>query len=382
MRGTDMDALTKEDGESLNIIEENIEALKAILPDAFTEDGIDFEALRQLLGDQIANGDEKYGLTWHGKKKARQIALTPSTGTLRPCPEESVDWDTTQNLFIEGDNLEVLKLLQKSYAGKIKMVYIDPPYNTGKEFIYPDKFQDNLATYLKYTGQIDDDGFKMSSNTEAGGKKHTNWLNMMYPRLKLSHRLLRQDGIFLCSIGDDEHGNLKKICDDVFGDENFISSISRLMKSGGAKGTFFTPNIDYILIYAKNKSHAVPFRMAIGQDQIDSYYNKVETAEGPRKGERYGEERLFLPSLDVRPNQRYWIECPDGSYAIPPGKSFPHTIEEGEKILPTSEDKVWRWTYDTYKEAKDANRIIFKETETSGLVDENNERWVVSQFEI
>ena len=146
------------------------------------------------------------------------------------------------------------------------------------------------------------------------------------------------------------------------------------MKSGGAKGTFFTPNIDYILIYAKNKSHAVPFRMAIGQDQIDSYYNKVETAEGPRKGERYGEERLFLPSLDVRPNQRYWIECPDGSYAIPPGKSFPHTIEEGEKILPTSEDKVWRWTYDTYKEAKDANRIIFKETETSGLVDENNER--------
>ena len=149
-----MDALTKEDGESLNIIEENIEALKAILPDAFTEDGIDFEALRQLLGDQIANGDEKYGLTWHGKKKARQIALTPSTGTLRPCPEESVDWDTTQNLFIEGDNLEVLKLLQKSYAGKIKMVYIDPPYNTGKEFIYPDKFQDNLANYMKYTGQL------------------------------------------------------------------------------------------------------------------------------------------------------------------------------------------------------------------------------------
>lgn len=214
----------------------------------------------------------------------------------------------------------------------------------------------------------------MSSNTEAGGRKHTNWLNMMYPRLKLSHRLLRQDGIFMCSIGDDEHGNLKKICDDVFGEENFISSISRLMKSGGAKGTFFTPNIDYVLIYAKDKSQAIPFRMAIGQDQIDSYYNKVETAEGSRKGERYGEERLFLPSLDVRPNQRYWTECPDGTFAIPPGKNFPEKLEEGEKVLPTSEDKVWRWTYDTYKEAKDANRIIFKETDTSGLVDENNKQ--------
>jgi len=157
-----MKKLTEQDGKSLDMVNENLEALKAIIPEAFTEDGVDFEVLRQLLGDAVGEGEEKYVLTWHGKKKARQIALMPSLGTLRPCPEESVDWDTTQNLFIEGDNMEVLKLLQKSYANKVKMIYIDPPYNTGKEFIYPDKFQDNLDTYLKYTGQKDAEGFKIS----------------------------------------------------------------------------------------------------------------------------------------------------------------------------------------------------------------------------
>ena len=153
-----MEKMTEQDGSSLNLVNENIMALKAIFPDAFTEGMVDFDTLRQLLGDAVDDGEEKYGLNWFGKKQARQIALTPSLGTLRPCPEESVDWDTTQNLFIEGDNLEVLKLMQKSYAGKIKMIYIDPPYNTGKEFIYPDKFQENLNTYLKYTGQKDDEG--------------------------------------------------------------------------------------------------------------------------------------------------------------------------------------------------------------------------------
>ncbi len=233
------------EGQSLDLVSENIEKLKELFPDAFTEGGVNFDTLRQLLGDAavLDEGEEKYGLNWHGKKKARQIALTPSTGTLLPCPEESVDWDTTQNLFIEGDNLEVLKLLQKSYANKVKMIYIDPPYNTGNEFIYPDKYQENLDTYLRYTGQIDEEGLKFSSNTESGGRKHTNWLNMMYPRLKLCHSLLTKDGMISISIGNDEHANLKKICDDVFGEENFITSISRMMKSGGAKGRFFTPNI-------------------------------------------------------------------------------------------------------------------------------------------
>lgn len=247
-----MDQLTPEDGQSKDIIGENIEALKALFPDAFTEDGIDFDVLRQLLGDEVADGEEKYGLTWHGKKKARQIALTPSTGTLRPCPEESVDWETTQNLFIEGDNLEVLKLLQRSYAGKVKMIYIDPPYNTGKEFIYPDKFQENLDTYLRYTGQKDADGLKLSSNAEASGRYHTNWLSMMVPRLKLAANLMTQDGFLVVSIDDSELANLRLLLDELLGEENQIASLvwDRNRKNDAK---FFSVGHEYMLVYAKNK---------------------------------------------------------------------------------------------------------------------------------
>lgn len=367
-----MQKVQPEEGESADIVSENVERLKELFPDAFTEGGVNFDALRQLLGDAsvLDEGEEKYGLNWHGKKQARQIALTPSTGTLLPCPDESIDWHNTKNLFIEGDNLEVLKLLQKSYANKVKMIYIDPPYNTGKEFIYPDKFQENLDTYLKYTGQVDDDGMKFSSNTETGGRKHTNWLNMMYPRIKLCHSLLTQDGTLSISIGNDEHANLKKICDDVFGEENFVSSISRMMKSGGAKGRFFTPNIDYILIYSKNKEFTKPFRSSIPAEQIKTYYNKLQE-EGEKAGERYGEERLYKASLDARPNQRYWIRCPDGTFVIPPGNTFPEHLKEGDKVKPNSDDGVWKWTYPTYTEEFQKGNIVFKETTTSALVDQD-----------
>ncbi|WP_372837459.1 site-specific DNA-methyltransferase [Phaeovulum sp.] len=251
-----MDALNKKDGESLNIVEENIEALKAVLPDAFSEDGIDFEALRQLLGDEVAEGNEKYGLNWHGKKKARQIALTPSTGTLRPCPEESVDWDTTKNLFIEGDNLEVLKLLQKSYAGKVKLIYIDPPYNTGNEFIYPDRYQENLDTYLRYTGQRGVDGFKTTSNSEGSGRYHTNWLNMMLPRLKVARTLLRSDGIIFVSIGDDEEHNLSILMNEVFGEENFCARFIWNTEGNTDNQYKIKVNHEYILAYYKNVEHS------------------------------------------------------------------------------------------------------------------------------
>jgi len=191
-----MKKLTANDPEtrSPDVVKQNIEQLRVLFPDAFTEGKINFEVLKQLLGGVVDEREEKYGLNWHGKRQARQLALTPSTGTLRPCPEESVDWDTTQNLMIEGDNLEVLKLLQKSYAGKVKLIYIDPPYNTGKDFVYPDDFQDNIKNYLELTGQVEG-GRKISSNTEASGRFHTDWLNMMYPRLKLMKSLLSRDGI-------------------------------------------------------------------------------------------------------------------------------------------------------------------------------------------
>lgn len=200
--------------KSADIVGENIAHLKTLFPEAFAEGTINIETLQQLLGVAIDEREEKYGLNWHGKRKARQLALTPSAGTLRPAPDESVDWDTTQNLMIEGDNLEVLKLLQKSYSGKIGLIYIDPPYNTGTDFVYPDSFEDSIKNYLELTGQVAD-GKKITSNTEASGRFHTDWLNMMYPRLKLAHSLLAKDGLFLAQISDAELHNLRRICDEI-----------------------------------------------------------------------------------------------------------------------------------------------------------------------
>jgi adenine-specific DNA-methyltransferase len=212
-----MKKFTADDPEtrSPDLIAENIARLKALFPELVTEgpDGaaVNVDVLKQLVGDKtVTDADEKYGLNWHGKRRARQLALTPSTGTLRPCPEESVDWDTTQNLMIEGDNLEVLKLLQKSYAGKVKLIYIDPPYNTGKDFVYRDDFKDNIKNYLELTGQVEG-GRKISTNTEASGRFHTNWLDMMYPRLKLARTLLRPDGVMFVSIDDVELAHLRSL---------------------------------------------------------------------------------------------------------------------------------------------------------------------------
>lgn len=247
---TDQDPET----QSADLIAGNIEQLKSLFPEAFTEGKVDFDVLKQLLGGSVDDREEKYGLNWHGKRRARQIALTPSTGTLRPCPEESMDWDTTQNLVIEGDNLEVLKLLQKSYGrdgGQVKLIYIDPPYNTGKDFVYPDDFRDNIKNYLELTGQVEG-GRKISSNTEASGRFHTDWLNMMYPRLKLARNLLREDGAIFISIDDSEVSNLRKICDEVFGEENFIANVVWQKKySPQNDATYFSDMHDHILVYAK-----------------------------------------------------------------------------------------------------------------------------------
>lgn len=248
-----MEKLTEQDGMSLNVVDENLRVLKHIFPEAFTEDGIDFEVLRQLLGDAVAEGEEKYGLNWFGKKKARQIALSPSTGTLRPYVEESVDWDTTHNLFIEGDNLEVLKLLQRCYSGKIKFIYIDPPYNTGKDFIYPDNYQDNLDTYLRYTRQKDKEGLSLSSNPESSGRYHTKWLSMMYPRLKLARALLGNDGAIFVSINHKELANLRYLMDDVFGEGNMLCMFSWRSDGNFDNQAKFKYCHEYILAYAKNE---------------------------------------------------------------------------------------------------------------------------------
>jgi len=243
------------DAKSADIVAQNLDHLRRLFPDAWVEGKVDFDVLRQLLGGAVDAREEKFGLNWHGKRKARQLALTPSTGTLRPCPNESVDWDTTKNLMIEGDNLEVLKLLQKSYADQVKMIYIDPPYNTGKDFVYADDFQDNIKNYLEITGQIKS-GKKLVANTEASGRFHTDWLSMMLPRLRLAANLLSKDGLIFISIDDNEADNLKKLCDEVFGEENFISQF--VWNTDGHTDNQFDVKVnhEYILLYAKNADAA------------------------------------------------------------------------------------------------------------------------------
>ena len=239
------------EAQSADVVSANIEQLKALFPEAFTEGKVDFEVLKQLLGGAVEEREEKYGLNWHGKRRARQLALTPSTGTLRPCQKESVDWDTTQNLMIEGDNLEVLKLLQKSYASKVKLIYIDPPYNTGKDFVYPDNFQDNIKNYLELTGQVEG-GQKISSNTEASGRFHTDWLNMMYPRLKLARGLLKDNGVIFISIDEREYSALRLMCCDIFGEENIVGTVVWKNATDNNPTNVATEH-EYLLVVAKKK---------------------------------------------------------------------------------------------------------------------------------
>lgn len=241
--------------QSLDIVSDNISKLKELFPEVLTEGKIDFKVLQDILGNEIEEEEEFYRFTWAGKSQSRREAHKPSTGTLRPCKEESVDWDTTQNLYIEGDNLEVLKLLQKSYSNKVKMIYIDPPYNTGKDFVYKDNYKDNIKNYQQITGQVDLEGNKMSTNSESDGRYHSNWLNMMYPRLRLARNLLKEDGVIFISIDDNEVENLKKICCEIFGEENFISELPTIMNLKGNNDQFgFSGTHEYTLVFGKNIS--------------------------------------------------------------------------------------------------------------------------------
>lgn len=375
---------------SLDGVQRNIELIGKLFPNAITEvmrDGkvehaIDFDVLRQELSDSIVEGrEERYQFTWPDKKKAMLAANAPITATLRPVVADSVGKDGTpggfdsENLYIEDDNLEVLKLLQETYLGKVKMIYIDPPYNTGNDFVYNDEFGMRGEEWNATSGNYDEEGNqivgRLELNTESNGRFHTDWLNMIYPRLRISKDLLADDGIIFISIGEDEVDNLHKIANEIFGEQNEIAIFSRVMKSGGAKGQFYTPNIDYVLVYAKNISNAEFFRSDFSDEQIDRFYNRTETS-GKRTGEKYGIERLYKASLDARPNQRYYIECPDGEFVIPPGVHFPDCCVEGEKVIPTSEDHVWKWTYDRYKSEKEAGNIVFIKSDQTSLVTATN----------
>lgn len=370
MTESKMKKVKPEEGQSADIIADNIEHMKELFPEAFTEDGVNFDTLRQLLGDAkvLDEGEEKYGLNWHGKKKARQIALTPSMGTLLPCPEESVDWDTTKNLFIEGDNLEVLKLLQKSYANKVKMIYIDPPYNTGKEFIYPDKFQENLDTYLKYTGQVDDEGAKFSSNTESHGRYHSNWLMMMFPRLLLAKSLLRRDGVIFISIDDHEAANLQSICDEIFGLENFLGKISVVSNlKGRSDDKYFATAHNYLLAYQRGEfiSKGVPL-----PEEYLSDYSEVD--ESGRRFRLQGlRKRGSGAKREDRPNMFYPFYVNKNNGEVSLTRDNEHDCEVIPK-LSDGTDGRWRWGSNTAKE-----RIV----ELVGKPVGKNSRWDIFQID-
>ncbi|EOZ4665208.1 site-specific DNA-methyltransferase, partial [Enterobacter asburiae] len=306
--------------------------LKSLFPEAFNEDSVDFEVLKQLLGENVDDKEERYGLNWHGKRQARQLALTPSRGTLRPCKDESVDWDNTKNLMIEGDNLEVLKLLQKSYAGKVKLIYIDPPYNTGKDFVYPDNFQDNMKNYLEITGQTED-GVRVSSNSETSGRYHTDWLNMMYPRIKLARNLLKEDGFIFLSIDDNEVNNLKLMCDDIFGQENFVANVIWQKKySTKADSKNFSESHDYILCYKKSDQSKI-LGLPRSKQQESTYKNLDNDPRGVWASDN-------LLRTEVRDYAVFGITSPSGMEHYPPaGSSWRFNKDKIEELI--SDNRIW-----------------------------------------
>jgi len=341
------------EAQSADLIADNIAKLKAMFPELLTEATqggkttatLNVEVLKNLIGDATAaDSEEKYGLNWHGKRKARQIALTPSTGTLRPAPDESVDWDTTQNLMIEGDNLEVLKLLQKSYAGKVKLIYIDPPYNTGKDFVYPDNFQDNIKNYLELTGQLEG-GTKISSNTEASGRFHTDWLNMMLPRLRLAKTLLRRDGAVFISIDDRELTNLRTVANEVFGEENFVATVSVVNNMKGRNDKKHVAAChEYVVIYAGTSfiSNGLP----LTDEQKAAF--KFTDEKGNKYALRDLRKRGGPDKREDRPNMYFPVYWDERSGLCSLERKAPTDTE----IFPLRGDGTegcWRWGIDKVK---------------------------------
>jgi adenine-specific DNA-methyltransferase len=315
-------------------VEGNIAQLKALFPEAFTEGRVDFEVLKQLLGAAVDEREEKYGLNWHGKRRARQLALTPSAGTLRPCPDESVDWDTTQNLFIEGDNLEVLKLLQKSYAGKVKLIYIDPPYNTGRDFVYPDNFQDSIKNYLELTGQVDG-GQRISSNTETSGRFHTDWLNMLFPRLKLAKALLSREGAIFVSCDDNEASRLKLLLDEVFGEENFVAQVVwEKMYTTKNDASLISASHDYILVYLGGGGEETTLGLLPRTAAMDARYSNPDNdPRGPWKA-------IPLYADGERRNGRYVVRGKTGvEFSPPPNSHWRYSQEDLEALI--GDNRVW-----------------------------------------
>jgi adenine-specific DNA-methyltransferase len=325
------------ESKSADLLAGNRQRLRTLFPSAFTEDGLQFDVLRELMGGAMVEREERYGLHWHGKSKARRLALTPSTGTVRPALKDGVNWDTTQNLIIEGDNLEVLKLLQKSYAGKVKLIYIDPPYNTGGEFIYPDDYSDSIQNYLTQTGQVDGAGSATSTNRESSGRYHTAWLSMMFSRLLLARQLLSEDGAIVVSIDDHESHHLRELLDEVFGEENFVVSFAWLKRYAVAPdATNVGYQHDTLVMHRKTprfSTHMLPMT----DDQRGRYKNPDDDLRGPWKAADY----TCRFTADERPTLYYPIRNPNTGVEVWPKKSrvWGSSVEATKQHL--AEDRLW-----------------------------------------
>ncbi|WP_310594105.1 site-specific DNA-methyltransferase [Flavobacterium sp.] len=324
--------------KSPDIVQQNIDVLKGLFPTIVKDGKIDLEEFKALIGDDIETDEEYYRFTWAGKSIARKESNKPSTATLRPCKSESKDWDTTNNIFIEGDNLEVLKLLAKSYNNRVKVVYIDVPYNTGKDFVYKDNYTDNLSNYFSLTGQIDEMGNKKSTNSESDGRFHSNWLNMMYPRIKLARNLLTEDGLIFISIDDNEITNLKKICDEIYGEENFLAQLIWKKKQGGGNDSKnFVIEHEYILCYAKSINN-----VSISLDKkyvLDDALYPFNDVNGD-----YGLVTLDKSSIQFSQSLVYEITDTDGNKYLP-------RVVNGKQ-------SCWRWGKD--KVENEFDKLVFK----------------------
>lgn len=323
-----------------NFATEAASQLAKLFPEVVADGKINLDTLKTILDTDIEEGHERFGLTWPGKREAIRAAQTPTTATLMPDKQNSVNWDTTQNVFIEGDNLEVLKILQKHYYGKIKMIYIDPPYNTGKDFVYSDNYADSIGNYLDITGQSDDGG-KLSTNSESDGRFHSNWLNMMYPRLRLARNLLDRDGVIFVSIGVEELGNLIAVMGEVFGDHNLLPIFTRVTKKSSNNGQTFSPSTDFVVAAARDISAVKPFSVPLTEEQIRSY-NKSDNRGA------YKEIGLYQAALK-HGGSRYPIKAPDGQMIITP--SGP-----------------WRWNEERFLQGLTNDEIVFKRSDRSPLI--------------
>ena len=316
--------------------------LEALLPEVIADGKVDVEKLKELLGEDAGDDRERFGLFWPGKKRALHAAQEPTTATLKPDFENSKDWDTTKNVFIEGDNLEVLKILQKHYHGKVKLIYIDPPYNTGKDFVYPDNYKEGLGTYLEWTRQVNEDGKRVSTNSESEGRFHSNWLNMMYPRLKLARNLLSEDGVMFISIDDNEQDNLKKICNEIFGESNFLSQLPTIMNLKGNNDQIgFAGTHEYTIVYAKNIG-----RLDFGQYPIDE--EGLEDWETDERGQFKRGANLKATGTNAPRAKR-----PNLFFPVYVNSDLQISLSKHEgwtELLPITDnaEMSWRWSKDKF----------------------------------